>query len=181
MNTGRIAGRTTERGAAMVEAIVVISLMIVFYVGINYFHGIYEQALVSQQLSRSASIAYGMVGCPAGEPATWGLQTDVSGFAPQWGDYARRTNVTLADNRDLGSIAIGDDKNQPITNALNAMGLTGGTLDMVRTTGKSKTTASGRLGFSGKAVSTSYSSCSDFPQVGIGDPDQIVNFIPGAY
>jgi hypothetical protein len=57
----RVAARA--RGTAMVEAIVVISVMIVFYGGMVYFESIYHNQIVVQSQARSAAVANAMGAC----------------------------------------------------------------------------------------------------------------------
>jgi hypothetical protein len=67
----------------MIEAIIVISVMIGFFIGMNFFVSAYHQAILAQQLARTSAILTGMGGCNNGGDNTgstgpW-AQTDVTG------------------------------------------------------------------------------------------------------
>ena len=63
-NQCRNTPRARSRGAAMVEAIVVISVFILFFVGMVYFESLYHEQLRALQLARAAAVAYAMDACP---------------------------------------------------------------------------------------------------------------------
>jgi hypothetical protein len=63
------------RGAAMVEAIIVISVMIVFYGGMVYFESLYHSQIVVQSQARSAAVANAMDACQ-------GSMSEYTGPAP---------------------------------------------------------------------------------------------------
>jgi Flp pilus assembly protein TadG len=55
--------RAARRGAAMVEAVVVISVFILFFLGMVYFRSMYQQKLRMMRLARAAAVGYALNGC----------------------------------------------------------------------------------------------------------------------
>ena len=63
--------RAGKRGAVMVEALIVISLLILGFMGLVFFRGYYEKTLQATRLARGSIIVYSMTGCTenTNEPA----------------------------------------------------------------------------------------------------------------
>ena len=60
-----------KRGAAMVEALIVISFLVLGFMGLVYFKNLYVGHLSTLRLARASIIAHGMVGCEANYPPDW--------------------------------------------------------------------------------------------------------------
>jgi hypothetical protein len=52
-----------QRGASLVEAVAVIPVFILFFVGMIYVHKIYAKKMDAQRLARSETMAYALGGC----------------------------------------------------------------------------------------------------------------------
>lgn len=65
------------RGAAMVESLVVISVMILFFLGMVFFHSMYGQKLRAMTLARSATVAHAMNAC--GDSPSAYIQAELNG------------------------------------------------------------------------------------------------------
>jgi hypothetical protein len=64
--------RGSQRGAVMVEALIVISLLILGFMGIAFFREFYVKTLVATRLARGSVLVYSMTGCGSNnEPAQW--------------------------------------------------------------------------------------------------------------
>ena len=64
----------------MVESLVVISIMILFFLGMVYFSALYQQKLRVMALARAATVAYGMNGCTGNELGY--IQNEMGGTNP---------------------------------------------------------------------------------------------------
>src|SRR5437763_62212 len=96
MKARAIKTRRNQRGAAMVEAIVIISVFILFLLGTVYFKNLYQQKLHVLRLGRASTLAYSMAAC--GIPPTQPIQKDL---------YGANGSATNANN------PIGTDSNAP--------------------------------------------------------------------
>jgi hypothetical protein len=66
------ARRARARGAVMVEALIVISLLILGFVGLAFFREYYVKSLVASRLARGSILVYSMTGCGNDNvPAQW--------------------------------------------------------------------------------------------------------------
>jgi hypothetical protein len=65
--------RARTRGAVMVEALIVISLLILGFMGLVFFRSYYTKTLIATRLARGSIIVYSMTGCTenTNEPAQW--------------------------------------------------------------------------------------------------------------
>lgn len=59
------------RGAAMVEAAIVISLLILGLMGLMFFRTFYIKQMLASRLARASILAYSMNGCERQEPLDW--------------------------------------------------------------------------------------------------------------
>lgn len=62
-NSRRIRVRGAERGAALVEAIIVVAVFIITFTGLVYFHDLYITKLKTSRLSRVATLHHAIDGC----------------------------------------------------------------------------------------------------------------------
>jgi hypothetical protein len=70
----RYARRSARRrGAVMVEALIVISLLILGFMGLVFFRAYYTKTLAATRLARGSILVYSMTGCTenTNEPAQW--------------------------------------------------------------------------------------------------------------
>jgi hypothetical protein len=64
-------GPLRERGAAMVEAAIVISILTLGLMGLMFFRYYYVKELTASRLARASILAYSMSGCDGQEPKDW--------------------------------------------------------------------------------------------------------------
>ena len=64
-------GRARERGAAMVEAAIVISMLTLGLMGLMFFRSFYVKELTASRLARASILAYSMSGCDGQVPTDW--------------------------------------------------------------------------------------------------------------
>lgn len=77
MKPRSIKTRSYRRGAAMVEAVIVVSVFILFFLGLSFFRRMYEQKFKVAQLSRTAAVAYALSGCPKDGDALAQIKPDL--------------------------------------------------------------------------------------------------------
>ena len=130
-----VRGRALERGAAMVEAVIVISMLILGLMGLMFFRYFYVKELMAARLARASTLAYAMSGCDDGKrPKDWiGIKD--------------RIDLTVSAPDADSQPAAGKDVNQPATSSnsdangfLSGLGLTGdgrGVLNPITKTGVS--------------------------------------------
>ena len=61
----------------MVEAVICVSVFILFFLGLSFFRRMYEQKFKVSQLSRAAAVAYALSGCPKGADALAQVKPDL--------------------------------------------------------------------------------------------------------
>ncbi|MGA7124201.1 MAG: hypothetical protein WBY94_29130 [Polyangiaceae bacterium] len=153
----------------MVEAIVVISVFILFFVGMVYFESLYHEQLRALQLARAAAVAYAMDACPDNTDPLRTVEKDLHGASGS-GSPQPTTSATVpvSANRPVGQ---GGDA---LGGAMQKSGFAGDKVTHVTVQGKAAGTTQGpgalsqRWGFRQNVVSNSYMSCGD-PQRD-GDP-----------
>lgn len=174
--------RRLERGAMLVESLVVSSCFILGLLGLIYFKELYLKKLGTQRLSRAAVIAHSMVACKGNQPGQWlgrdTLDYDVGG-ANASNATARASGATAnyADNdtsggsraprilsRVKGTTSDGQGVLNPMTDAL----LTGRASVSPRGASQRK----GSWHFEGQVASQSFVSCAD--EVKKGDYGEII-------
>ena len=64
-------GHARERGAAMVEAAIVISMLTLGLMGLMFFRYFYAKELMAARLARASTLAYAMSGCDGDVPKDW--------------------------------------------------------------------------------------------------------------
>lgn len=116
----RARGPARERGAAMVEAAVVISMLILGLMGLMFFRSYYVKELTASRLARASILAYSMSGCDGQVPKDWiGIKERID------------LTVSVPDAPD-SQPATGQNQNQAATTSdsgangfLDGLGLTG--------------------------------------------------------
>jgi hypothetical protein len=71
--------RRRQRGAAMIEAVLVFSVFILVLIGMVYFRALYVKKLGAQRMARAAVIAHSMAGCKENPVRNW-LSRDGNGY-----------------------------------------------------------------------------------------------------
>jgi hypothetical protein len=70
---------SSKRGAALVEALIVISLLILGFMGTVFFRDFYVKTLVATRLARGSILVYSMTGCGDNNaPAQWIGRADLA-------------------------------------------------------------------------------------------------------
>jgi hypothetical protein len=67
----RSARRRRQRGAAFVEAIIIISFFVLAFLALVFFRDLYLKKLLLGRVARASAIAYSMGGCTDNDPAGW--------------------------------------------------------------------------------------------------------------
>jgi hypothetical protein len=68
----RVRRLARKRGAILVEALIVISLLILGFMGLVFFRAYYTKTLVATRLARGSILVYSMTGCgDSNRPAQW--------------------------------------------------------------------------------------------------------------
>jgi hypothetical protein len=63
--------RRAERGAALIEALIVISTLMVCFLVLIFFRELYMRHLMAARTARAGVLAYAQVGCEGDSPADW--------------------------------------------------------------------------------------------------------------
>lgn len=164
----------------MVEAIVVISVFILFFVGMVYFQSLYQKKLRVQELARAAAVAYAMGACSGGNPLA-AVQQDLGGARDRGsGNQSGGAGQVNTQNQ----ATIGNQGNAPVGNALANQGLIGDPMAAIGIQAKAAgTTKNGptspRTGFRAKVASNSYVSCGDVQKD--GDVRGVLGFVESAF
>jgi hypothetical protein len=168
--------RATERGAAMVEAIVVMPVLILVFVGMSYFHHLYKKQLLVMRLARVAAVAYGMSGCN-GSPTenvapdfvANGIDVGASGTSPG------STHVG-----SIGGAAPAVGSGNAVGSALDSKGMD---KDAVASVRLSSAAAAGDPVYAAvlrsSITSTAYMSCGEVPMQ--GDVGDALKFVKGLF
>jgi hypothetical protein len=83
--------KAEQRGAAMVEALIVISLLILGFMGVAFFREFYVKTLVASRLARGSVLVYSMSGCEtSNEPAQWVGRPDLANLTAARPDTVER-------------------------------------------------------------------------------------------
>ena len=166
-------GRLRERGAAMVEAAIVISLLTLGLMGLMFFRYYYVKELTAARLARASVLAYSMGGCDAQEPKDWiGIKDriDLTVSAPDAPDSQPATG------KDVKDAATSSDSGA--NGFLDGLGLTGdgrGVLNpitkshlegKVAINSKPGLLAPSKTIFKGDVRSSSYVTCGEKPKPG---------------
>lgn len=167
--------RRRARGAAFVEALVVISVFILFLMGTIFFRELYVKKLTTMRVARAGAMAHAMAACKPDIRAV--LRDDLSeSFTVKQRASAdvvpterARAQHSLAD-KILG----GTGDRGTLLNEVNEVSLSSSA------SATSKPTLFGpELGFRGDVASSSYVSCSD--ELGFDQYESIVPFITSKF
>jgi hypothetical protein len=155
----------------MVEAICVISVFILFFLGMAYFRSMYQQKLRITRLARAAAVGYALGGCQ-GDPLAL-VQSDL-GSASNGGQSGQSQGTGQGPAGQAGSSAnpsVGQNTGTPISSALGSSGMTGDPIAVINLQGPSSASTqsspwAGKIGFSATVSTNTYMSCGDVAQAG---------------
>lgn len=138
-----------QRGAIFVEAIVVVSVFVICFMGVIYFRTLFVEKLRVQRVARAAALSHAMAACkgaPTGTP-------ELKGAVPRAGGNAKVSDSLRGTTARADSILDVFGQSNPL-NPTTEVGL--------MTNVSTSTTDDGRTsGFSATVASTSYVSCAD--------------------
>ncbi len=159
--------RAHARGAAMVEAIFVISIFILFFLGMAYFRSMYQQKLRVSRLARAAAVGYALGGCN-GSPLQ-SVTADL-GSASDNGSTSQ-LNPGGPAGASGSKPTVGQNGGNPVGSALASQGMVGDPIAVINmqapaagTSQASPATAS--MGFKANVSTNSYMSCGEAHQKG---------------
>jgi hypothetical protein len=155
--------RGAERGAAMVEAIVVISIFILFFLGMVYFRSMYQQKLRVMRLSRTAAVGFALSGC-TGSPTQNLTTQDLNGVTSGSSGTINGTAANVGGSPGANP-SVGQNSKNPVGGALSDQGMMGDKIAALSLSaaaaGTSKSTFGSTVGFQSNVTSTSYMSCGE--------------------
>lgn len=171
--------KSSERGAVFVEALIVISVFVVFLLGILYFRDLYLVKIQTQRLSRAGAMAHAMSGCQVDAQTL--LQKDLpESRSPKQGasnNPIPPKNTTPGQDDPEATAMLGEVGGGRGGNFLDP-------IDSVSLSGSAAaTTKSGPLapefGFKGNVSSTSYVTCGEILTTDqyTGIPGKVVELI----
>jgi hypothetical protein len=160
----RKRARAAERGAAMVEALVVISVFILFFLGMVYFRSMYQQKLRVMRLSRAAAVGFSLNGCN-GSPTQNLTPQDLSGISDS-NSQTTSTGTANVGGSPGADPSVGQKAGNPVGGALSDQGMMGDKIAALNlaasASGTSKPSPWAKtLGFKANVSSTSYMSCGE--------------------
>ncbi len=172
--------RASRRGAAMVEAIVMISMFIMFFLGMVYFRSMYQQKLKVQRLARAAAVSYALAACN-GDPlasikADLGTATDNNSGQQQGGaNLGGMTPNPSGVGSNAGSSA------SPVASAMGNEGVVGDPIAGINVKAPAAGTSTGKfgtqIGFKANVSSDAYMSCGENQED--GDVGGALKYIQG--
>jgi hypothetical protein len=153
----------TRRGAVLVEALILVSTLVLGFLGLIYFRDLYLDQLRVLNLARASALAHSLAGCSANSPELW-LDLDLGSY---------RSNTPLQDQLPAPGSARTRARPQTLAEARRARRLIQsssagtsdgeGLLNPVTTTDLSgnASVGNGDTQFQGESRALSYVSCSD--------------------
>lgn len=158
----------------MVEAVFVISVFILFFLGMAYFRSMYQQKLRVSRLARAAAVGYALNGCQ-GDPLA--LINQDLGSASNGGQSGSTQGSTQGVTGQAGSkgdptVSGNSGSGNPVSSSLGSSGMTGDPIAVLNLQGPAAagTTQSSpwatKIGFSATVSTSSYMSCGDVAQPG---------------
>jgi hypothetical protein len=153
----------------MVEAICVISIFILFFLGMVYFRSLYQQKLRISRLARTAAVGYALNGCQ-GDPLAM-VSSDL-GSASNGGGSGQQAGSAAGPSSAPGSNpSVGQNTGNPVGSALSSQGMVGDPIAVINMQAPAGATTqptpwAAKVGFSATLTQNSYMSCGDVPQAG---------------
>jgi hypothetical protein len=151
----------------MVEAIFMISVFILFFLGMVYFRSMYEQKLRVSQLARSAAVGYALGGCKDSNPLS--LVSKDLGSASNNGSNANgQGNSSQNQSANVGTSGNGGD---PLSGSMSDTGVAGDKIAQIAISGPAAGTTKSSpwaqsIGFRAKVGTSSFMSCGEERQDG---------------
>lgn len=176
--------RARKRGAILVEALIVISFMIMGFMGLIFFRAYYTKTLAATRLARGSILAYSMTGCgDSNHPSTWIGPSDLaslSATAPNGSEQPAQSGRPAATATDEGGSVMervpglsGDGSG--IMNPMSTSDLTG----HVRVFRSGGLLGRDRTMFENGVRARSFVSCGD--PIRDGDFSDVIDYIAGIF
>jgi hypothetical protein len=161
----------------MIEAVIVISVFVLFFSGMVYFESLYHQRMHVQQLARAAAVAYAMNACPDGNDPLGLLRPDLDGATGGSGTPSSAAAPTATVPLSQGSKPIGSG-GDPLGNAMSSKGFA---LDKITDTSLNRPLTVGTRTYNWQAKPTSHSfmSCGDKQEK--GDAGGVWDYIKNSF
>jgi hypothetical protein len=174
--------RRHARGVIFVEAVIIITTMMLIFMAVIFFRQVYVQKVRTQSLARAAAIAYSMGGCENNDPTAWAGR-DLGGKTPS----ARSDDEQIPKDQSTPVTGEGSEKAAGIMRSLPATGSDDSFLNPIARVGLATeatvTTRDGALGqrrgFEQSITARSHQSCGDV--VRDGDYGEIVDVVTGFF
>jgi hypothetical protein len=174
--------RRHARGVIFVEAVIIITTMMLIFMAIIFFREVYVRKVRTQSLARAAALAYSMGGCENNDPTAWAGR-DLGDATPS----ARSDDQQIPKEQSTPVTGEGSEKAAGIMRGLPATGSDDSFLNPIARVGlatdASVTTRDGALGrrrgFEQSITARSHQSCGDV--VRDGDFGEIVDVVTGFF
>jgi hypothetical protein len=164
----------------MVEAICVISVFALFFLGMVYFESMYHTKIRVQQLARAGAVAYAMDACKDGDPLKT-VSQDLQG-AQNNGSSNQQGSATA--NVPPPNPPVGNQGGDPVGNAMGDQGFALDPIGGISVQGTAGATTGSTPGsqsrsFKSTVKSDSYVSCGDEQKAGTADA--VFHFVGGLF
>ncbi len=155
----------------MVEAVVVISVFVTFFLGMVYFRSLYEQKLRVQQLGRAGVVAFAMKGCPSGGDPMASIKADLGAVQDNSGSPSGGSSGDPSKKVQVPSTSVGQNsKGDPVAGAVGKSGFAGDPISVFNlqapASGTSKSSPITSVGFNSTVHTTAAMSCGDKQEAG---------------
>lgn len=176
--------RARKRGAILVEALIVISFLIMGFMGLIFFRAYYTKTLAATRLARGSILVYSMTGCgDSNHPSVWIGTADLaslSAAAPSGGEQPAQSGRPAATATEEGGSVMsrvpglsGDGSG--IMNPISTSDLTG----HVRIFTSGGLLGRDRTAFENGVRARSFVSCGD--PIRDGDFSDVIDYISGIF
>jgi len=162
----------------LVEALVVISVFILFFMGEVYFRSLYENKLHVQRLARAAAVAYAMDACQDNDPLA-SVRPDFGSNVQTTGTPSTTQGSASINAQPTGNVGSGGNS---VGNAMRKSGFAGDTIANISLQAKAGATARDgfkKKGWSTTVTTTSSMSCGDKQEK--GDVKGAIDYIKGEF
>ena len=156
--------RASKRGAAMVEAVFMISIFILFFLGMVYFRSMYQQKLRVQRLARAAAVSYALAACNGNPLAS--IQADLGNASDNnSGQQQGNANLGGMTPNPSGVGSNGGGSASPVASAMGNEGVVGDPIAGINVQAPAAGTSTGQfgqqIGFKANVGSSAYMSCGE--------------------
>jgi hypothetical protein len=118
-------GRRRAGGAAMIEALFVISIMVSFFIAMVYVRSLYENKLHVQRLGRAAALAYAMSACKDQGDPLLPIRPDLGSAKNSGTSGAQQGNNPSSAITPQSTQNVGDKGGDPVSGAMKGSGFVG--------------------------------------------------------